>query len=151
MHVSRTTRINATPADVWSVVSDIENAERRISGIKAIEILERPAGPSIVGLKWRETREWMGKDAVEVMWITSASERAYYETRAESHGSVYTSRLELEAIDGGTRLTMDFRGTPVTLGAKVMWALTGWMAKGALRKTIDKDLSDIKEAAEASA
>ena len=148
MQVTRFTEIDASPAGVWSVVSDIEKADTRISGIKEVEILERATGPSIVGLKWRETREWMGKDAVEVMWVTGASEPSYYETRAESHGSIYTSRIELETTSTGTRLTMGFSGQPVTFGAKVLWALTGWMAKNALRKTIDQDLADIKGAVE---
>lgn len=150
MHVTSFTNINASATDVWSVVSDIENAEARISGIKGVEILQQASGPSIVGLKWRETREWMGKDAVEVMWITDASEPAYYETRAESHGAIYTSRIELETIPTGTRLTMGFNGQPVTFGAKILWAMTGWMAKKALRKTIDQDLADIKAAVEKS-
>lgn len=148
MQVTRSTDISAPPTDVWSVISDIENAETTISGIKKIEILEPATGPSIIGLKWQETREFMGKDAVEVMWITDASEPSYYETRAESHGSIYTSRLELETTSAGTRLTMSFRGEPVTFGAKVLWALTGWMAKKALGKTIDQDLADIRDAVE---
>jgi len=148
MQVTRFTEIDASPSDVWSFVSDIENADTRISGIKEVEILERATGPSIVGLKWRETREWMGKDAVEVMWVTDASELSFYETRAESHGSIYTSRIELETISTGTRLTMGFSGQPVTFGAKVLWALTGWMAKKDLRKTINQDLADIKGAVE---
>ena len=148
MQVTRFTKIDASLADVWSVVSDIENADTRISGIKEVEILERATGPSIVGLQWRETREWMGKDAVEVMWVTDASEPSYYETRAESHGSIYTSRIELETTSTGTLLTMGFSGQPVTFGAKALWALTGWMAKKALRKTIDQDLADIKGAVE---
>lgn len=148
MQVARFIEIDAPPADVWSVVSDIKNADTRISGIKEVEILKRATGPSIVGLKWRETREWMGKDAVEVMWVTDASEPSYYETRAESHGSIYTSRIELETTSTGTRLTMGFSGQPVTFGAKVLWALTGWMAKKSLRKTIDQDLADIKGAVE---
>jgi len=90
----------------------------------------------------------MGKDAVEVMWVTEASEPQYYATRAESHGAIYISRLELEQIPAGTRLTMGFIGKPDTFGAKVMWALTGWMAKKALRKTIDQDLADIRTAVE---
>jgi hypothetical protein len=150
MQITRSKEINAPPADVWAVVSDIEKAASRISGIKKIEVLERAAGPSIVGLKWRETREWMGKDAVEEMWITDASEPSFYATRAENHGSIYISRIELSETSTGTRLTMGFSGQPVTFGAKALWALTGWMAKKALRKTIDQDLADIKAAVEKS-
>ena len=148
MQVIRFTEIDASPADVWSIVSDIEKADTIISGIKAVEILERAKGPSIVGLKWRETRAWMGRDAVEVMWVTDAVEPSYYETRAESHGSICTSRIELETTSSGTRLTMRFSGQPVTFVAKVLWTLTGWMAKRALRKTVDQDLADIKGAVE---
>ncbi len=148
MQVERSINIEAPPLAVWSIVSDIEKAESHISGIKKIEILEQAKGPSIVGLKWRETREFMGKDAVEVMWVTHANDPEYYDVRAESHGCIYISRLELSAEPDGTRLTMRFTGQPITFGAKIMWALTGWLAKKALRKTIDQDLRDIKEAAE---
>ena len=140
----------AAPEAVWSVVADIRNAASVISGIKEIEILETAAGPSMVGVKWKETREWMGRDAVEVMWITDACAPLFYETRAESHGSVYQSRLDLEPTPAGTRLTMQFNCQPSTLTAKVLWILTGWMAKKSLRKIIDQDLEDIKVAVEQS-
>jgi len=148
MNINRTIEIDASPSDVWLIVADIESADTSISGIKKIEILKQATGPSIVGLQWRETREWMGKDAVEVMWVTHASEASYYETRAESHGSIYTSRIEIEPIPTGARLIQRFDGQPVTLGAKVLSTLTGWMAKKALCKTIDQDLADIKDAVE---
>ena len=146
--VSRSTEIFAPPKDVWNVVANIQNAVAAISGIKAVEILEPASGPSIVGLKWLETREWLGRDAVEVMWVNDAREASYYETRAESNGSIYTSRVELEATPTGTRLTMGFSGQPVTFGAKVLWALTGWMAKKSLCKIIEQDLKDVKVAVE---
>jgi hypothetical protein len=85
------------------------------------------------------------------MWVTNAADGSFYETRAESHGSVYVSRIELEPHDDGTRLSMGFEGTPVTAGAKILWALTGWMAKSAMRKALNADLADIKAAAEGSA
>lgn len=140
--------IAAAPDAVWSIVSDIPNAASVISGIKEIEIHESATGPDIVGTKWKETREWMGQDAVETMWITDARAPAFYETRAESHGCIYQSRLELEQATAGTRLTMQFRCQPMTLGAKVLWVLTGWMAKRSIRKIIDQDLEDIKAATE---
>ncbi|MBD3669714.1 MAG: SRPBCC family protein [Gammaproteobacteria bacterium] len=148
MQVTRSVEISAPIGDVWAIVSDIEHSDSIISGIKKVEILEPAKGPSIVGLKWRETREMMGKDAAEVMWITDAAEASYYETRAESHGSIYTSRIALETTSSGTKLTMDFIGQPVTFTARLLWSLTGWIAKSALRKTIDKDLDDIKHSAE---
>lgn len=148
MQVSRSIDIQAAPLAVWTFLADVEHAEQWISGIKSTEILETPKGPSIVGLKWRETREWMGKDAVETMWVTDAKDTQFYQTRAESHGSVYISRFDLTETGHGTRLTMSFQGEPQTFGAKMVWLLTGWMAKSALAKTMDKDLADIKSVAE---
>ena len=148
MQVSRDIEVNATPAAVWAYITNIKEASSWISGIKDIKVLEEAKGPSIVGLKWQETREFMGKDATEVMWITDATEPKFYQTRAESHGSIYVSRMEVEEQGSGSRLTMSFDGQPVTFTAKLLWALTGWMAKKALYKTIDQDLQDIKKAAE---
>lgn len=144
----RSVDIVADPAAVWSVISDIENAANNISAIKRIEVLESSNDKSIVGVKWKETREWMGRDVVEVMWITDAENESFYETRAESHGCIYKSRLELEKTPSGTKLSMAFHCHPNTIGAKIMWLLTGWMAKNSLSKAIDQDLTDIKQAAD---
>ncbi|MCW8091869.1 SRPBCC family protein [Alteromonas sp. ASW11-130] len=147
----RTIDIAESRDAVWRIVSDIRNAASVISGIKNIEILEASDASSIIGTKWKETREWMGRDAIEVMWITDASAPSFYESRAESHGSIYVSRIELELTPGGTRLSMSFSCNPQTFMARIMWMLTGWMAKTSLRKIIDQDLEDIKVAAESAA
>ncbi len=140
--------IAATPEEVWQVITDIENSKNVVSGIMDIEILEPATGPSIKGMKWRETRMMFGKEATEVMWITHADAPDFYDTRAESHGAVYTTRVAVEATADGSRLTMTFEGQPVKFGAKVMWALTGWMMKGPMKKAITQDLADIKAAVE---
>lgn len=140
--------IEASPDSVWRIVSDIENADKVITGIKNIEIVKPADGPDLVGLTWRETREFMGKDADETMWVTDANPPEFYATRAENHGSVYQSKIELEPITTGTRLTMDFHCHPQTWGAKILWLLTGWMAKKSLCNVIQQDLDDIKLAAE---
>lgn len=148
MKMQLTTPIAATPTKVWNVITDIENATDRISGILAIEVLEKPKS-GVVGLKWKETRKFAGKEADEVMWITDATKPRFYTTRAESHGSIYTSRFDIEKTDDGCVLTMGFDGQAVSLGAKILWFLTGWMAKGPMKKAITEDLADIKAAAEA--
>lgn len=149
MKTSTSTDIAASPATVWSIISDIERSADTISGINKIEILERPKGSSLKGLKWKEWRTFAGREATEIMWITEARKDSHYVARAESHGAIYNSKMSITKAAGGCTLTMSFEGTPVTLGAKVMWALTGWMAKGAMRKAVAKDLADIKAAAEA--
>ena len=148
MRVTSHVDIKAPQQAVWTVVRDIENAAKNIQAIEKIEIIERPK-TGLIGLKWRETRTMFGKEATEVMWVTGAAEGSHYETRAESHGSIYTTRISLQGHDGGTRLRMDFEGKPVTVGAKVTWGLMGFMFKGATRKALQKDLEDIKKKVEA--
>ncbi len=148
MKMSASTAVAAKPSKVWKVITDIEHAADTISGIDAVEVLEKPK-KGVVGLKWKETRTFGGREATEVMWITDAKADAFYATRAESHGAVYLSRFDIEKTDAGCTLTFTFDGTPQTFGAKVMWALTGWMMKGPMRKAVAADLADIKKAAEA--
>src|SRR5687768_2543408 len=92
MKVHAQVHIRAPKEAVWKTITDIKNAPNRISGIQKVEVLEQPPS-GVVGLKWRETRTMFGKSATEVMWITKAVENSYYETRAESHGAIYHSRM----------------------------------------------------------
>ena len=139
--------IEGSKEDVWKVITDIENADRNISGIEEVEILEKPID-GLVGLKWQETRTLFGRTATEIMWITHAEENKSYKTRAESHGAVYITSFDLSDTDSGTRLTMTFDGDPQTLSAKLMGAITGRFFAKATREALQKDLDDIKAAVE---
>ena len=92
--------IEGSVEEIWKVITDIENSASRVSAIEEIEILEKPPS-GLLGLKWRETRTMFGKSATEVMWITDARENEFYDVRAESHGTVYQSRLSITKEDGG--------------------------------------------------
>ncbi|MFC1595482.1 SRPBCC family protein [Gemmatimonadota bacterium] len=147
MDVQVEVTINSSRADVWKVITDIENSPNTITGIENVEIMERPDA-GLVGLKWRETRTLFGKTATEVMWITDVTETENYKTRAESHGAVYTTHLTVSDVGDATRLTMEFTGVPQTFGARVMAAMTGVIFNRATRKALMKDLIDIKSAVE---
>ena len=143
MQCSTSIEISKPKADVWKAVTDIPNAVGMISGILSVEVLENPEA-GLVGFKWKETRKMFGKEATEIMWITDAADNEYYCTRAESHGSVYKTRLSLNDDDGNTRLTMAFTGEPQTMGAKILSFVMGGFMKGSMEKELRKDLTDIK-------
>ena len=149
MHMNVEVPVEASKQEIWRLITDIENAPSRISGIEELEVLESPAD-GLVGLKWRETRQFGGKTATETMWVTEAVEDSHYRTEAQSHGSVYRSRMYITDNGDGTRLGMDFDCEPQTFGAKVMWAVFGFLFRGATRKALLQDLNDIKAAAEGS-
>ncbi len=149
MQMSADINIAATPERVWQVITDIEHCDQTISGIQAVEVLEKPE-TGLVGLKWKESRIMFGKEATETMWITEAEENAYYQTRAENHGAVYISRMSIKPDGDGSHLQMSFRGEPQTLVARILSVLTGWMMVGSMKKLINQDLEDIKARAEGS-
>lgn len=143
--------IAASQQDVWDVITDIENSVNTISAIDKIDVLEKPA-VGLVGLKWEETRTMWGKTATEIMWITHEQAPVYYQTRAESHGSVYVSRLETKAREeGGSRLTFTFEGQAQSFMAKIMSGVFSGMLKRSMVKALEQDLADIKAAAESRA
>lgn len=109
--------------------------------------MEKPED-GLVGLKWVETRTLFGKQATETMWITDAVENDHYQTRAESHGAIYTTVLSLAEEGDQTRLTMSFDGEPQTFTAKVMLAATGRFFRNATEKALVQDLEDIKAVVE---
>ncbi|MBO6515015.1 MAG: SRPBCC family protein [Bacteroidia bacterium] len=149
MKLSLDIAIDGSREAIWAVISDIENAVDRISGIDKIEIHEKPES-GLVGLKWTETRTLFGKSATETMWITEESPNEYYKTRAENHGAIYTSGLRILERDGKNYLEMFFESEPQTFMAKVMSKLMGFMFKKATIKALQQDLDDIKKAVEST-
>ena len=139
--------IQAPREQVFQVFSDLPACAERIQGIDKIEMLSDR--PMQVGTRWRETRTMFGKEATEDMWITEADDLKFYNTRAESHGAIYKSGIIVDEEDGKTRLTMTFEGKPVSIGAKIMTFLMGWMMNGSTRKAFEKDLENIKQSIEA--
>lgn len=143
MDVTEDITIAASKESVWKVITDIDNCQNVISSILRIDVLNRP-NSGLIGLKWQETREMFGKEATEIMWITDAVENEYYATRAESHGSIYVSKLHIKENNGKTSLAMSFTGTPCSFAAKVLSFLMAPMIKSSIRKALKKDLNDIK-------
>lgn len=148
MRVSAEVDFRAPREVVWDIVTDIEHAGSRVAAIDQVEILARPAA-GLPGLKWRETRTMFGRPAMAVMWVTDVAEGSRFDTRAEEQGMVYTTRTSIEETADGTRLRREFMGVPQTLGAKVMGSIFGVLLKGSMRKALQKDLEDLKAAAEA--
>jgi len=139
--------IDATRAEVWSAMTDIENASKIIRGIQSVEILERPAA-GLVGLKWRETRILFGKPAAVDKWIIEAAENEFYETRAESDGSVFLSTMTISESGGAVTLRSTHVAEPQSSIARVLSIPMGFLFKGMATKALQQDLNDIKAAVE---
>ena len=144
MEVSTSIEILKPKENVWKAITDIEDSAKMISSIIAIDVLEKPQ-VGFLGFKWQETRKMFGKEATEIMWVTDSLENEYYSTRAESHGSVYISRLSLSESGANTILTMSFSGEASSFIAKIISTLMSFIIKGSIEKELQKDLVDIKQ------
>ncbi len=142
MKITMSSTVDAPLERVFEVYTDIENAAGRIEGIKKLEILSETR--SGLGLKWRETREFMGKEAVEEMEITGIDPPDSYKVEAESHGTHYTSIFTFKEQTGATTVAWEFAGEPLTLVSKVM-SVMAVLFSGSLKKMMQGDLDDLKK------
>ena len=138
--------INGSKAEIWAAITDIENASDTISGIKKIEVLEKPAN-GLVGLKWRETRMLFGKPATAEKWITDAAENEFYKTRAESDGFIFLSTMSISESSGGMTLASSHDSKPQGIVARLM-SIPMILFKDVAKKALLQDLNDIKSAVE---
>jgi hypothetical protein len=146
MIVETQVTINGSKTAVWDVITDIENADQRLSGIEKIEIVEKPAA-GIVGLTWRETRMYFGKPATVEIRITDSVENEFYKTRAESDGFLFLSTLSVSENGGGVTLSTSHDYLPQSFAAKLKSAPM-FLFKGMIKKALMQDLNDIKTAVE---
>ncbi|NKQ37948.1 MAG: hypothetical protein HF967_00440 [Methanosarcinales archaeon] len=129
---------------IWAAITDIENCSNMISSIIDLSILNQPED-GIVGLRWKETRLMFGKEASETMWITDSVVNEYYCTRAESHGSVYITKLSLSETESKTILKMSFTAEAQSMIVKIISACMGFFVNSSMKKALYKDLEDIKK------
>ena len=143
MELSISVEIEKQLEDVLKAIVDFKNCLNYIESIVKIEIIDEPKD-TLVGFKWKETRVMFGKEATETMWITDYVENEFYQTRAESHGSIYISKLSLERIKQQSKLTMSFSAEAQTFFVKIISLCMGFVIKGSMKKALIKDLNDIK-------
>lgn len=143
MNLETSIDIQASVEQVWPTITDIAHCQQVISAIIDIKVLNTPE-QGLIGLKWQETRLMFGKKATETMWITEAEKPLYYCTRAESHGSVYLTKMSLDSQGTKTRLIMNFSAYGQTLWVRLISRIMAPLLKKSLLKSLHQDLVDIK-------
>jgi uncharacterized membrane protein len=140
------TFIDAPPQLVFELITDLRSAPERIEAIKSLDVLTD--GPMGKGTRWRETRVMFGREATEEMEIVDFRPGESYATESESCGCRYRCTLAVSPEGAGTRLSTSFEATAVTFMARVMGAIMMPLMRKAVTKAFDKDLADMKAAAE---
>lgn len=140
--------VAAEPAAVFAIASDFAGAAGRLTGIRRVEMLT--SGPPGLGTRFRETRVFGSREAVETMEVVAWDAPRSYMLRATSCGAEFDSEVRCLAEGAGTRTEIEMRVRPVRWWAHLMAPLFALTA-GPVRKCLEKDLADIAAAAEAAA
>lgn len=146
MKITQSITINAPIDEVFKTFTNIDTAANTLTGIKQMEIIEGPTQME-VGTKWKETREMMGKDSTEVMWVSELRKNKSYTVDAESHGTKYRSIYTFTEENGSTTVNWEFEGIPQTFGAKLM-SIIAFPFMGPLKKMMFKDMEELKAVCE---
>lgn len=145
MQIELETFIAAPPPVVFSTLADFAAWPLFMDGIESVEILT--PGSVEAGTRFRETRKMFGKSATEEMTVAEIAQPGRIVLVAFNHGTNYRIDHRISASDDGSRLSLRFAGTPVTLLARVFTPL-GWLFAGSVRKQIEADLANLAREAE---
>jgi hypothetical protein len=126
---------------MWALASDFARAAGRIKAITKVEMLT--PGPVGVGTRFRE---WRGRHDVDMEVVAWSPPRSY-SLRGYAMGTEFISEVRCVPDGSGTRLEMEIRVRPQTLGAKLLSPLLALMTR-MMVKSCAKDLVDIAAAAE---
>lgn len=124
--------INAPPAIVFKRATTISEFAAHFSAIKTAEQLT--SGDIGVGTRWRETRIMFGREATEELFFSTFTPPDKVVVSCDSHGAHYKTVFQFRPYLEGTRVDVAFSATALTMLAKIMSVLMGWMMTGAVRK-----------------
>lgn len=143
-----TRHIQATPDQVWAVITDIPGSAATLSGVEAVQPLTD--GPYGEGTRWKETRKMMGRSETVEMWVAQVEVPRSTTVKAVQGGADYSTRFSLVPRAGGTDLTVTFgaHASNPSAAMRVMMAVFGKFGLAMTRRALLKDLADIAAKAE---
>ena len=150
MHDSVTVHMDATPAHVWGLISDVTNTGRFSPETLEAEWIDGATGPE-VGARFRGHVKRNGRGPM--YWtkctVTESEPGRVFEFAVETMGRpLNTWRYELAPAGDGVEVTESFRLTPV-LPIRLYWTLLGWARGKTNREDMRTTLERIKAVAEA--
>lgn len=137
--------IRAPRALTFALATDVKGWPAHISGISKTELLTRE--PIGAGTRFRETRRIHGSQSSEELTFAEFEPPESFVLTAENHGARYRIDHTFEETPEGTRLTLTFAATPLTMGARLLSPLA-LLFRTALHKQLKSDIADLKAAIE---
>ncbi len=138
--------INASPQACFDLFSDLDKVQEHSSEV--IEITKTNDKGFEPGMTFTCTRQMMGKAHTETLEVAQVDPGTSYTMECDSCGALWTSRYFFEPAGDATRVRMEMWSKPRTLVAKVMSPVMGLVFSGMVKKSINKELDELKAACE---
>lgn len=138
MRITEQIEIEAPPADVWAVVSDLETHTAWRPAL--VEFLQVSEGPLAVGSRIREVLRWRGRELVLADVVTALEPERLFALRGEWSAAEFELELRLESTTTGTRVTMDWPLRPKSL----LFRVTAPLLAGTMRRSTVEELEHLK-------
>lgn len=138
MRITEQIEIDAPPAAVWEVVSDLSTHTDWRPAL--VEFTQVSAGPLAVGAKIREVLSWRGRELVLDDVVTAIESERLFALRGEWSAAEFELALRLEPIATGTRVTMDWPLRPKSLVFRLAAPFLG----RAMRRSTVEELEHLK-------
>lgn len=152
MHDSVTVSMDAAPADVWALVSDVTRIGSYSPETFEAEWLDGATGPA-VGVSFRGHVKRNGKGPV--YWttcvVTDCVPASVFGFDVLTGGKALNHwSYVIEPTDGGSDVTESFRLAP-TAALRLYWALLGWSRGRTNRRGMQATLEAVKAEVERTA
>ena len=133
------TRQNQAPVDeVFQTISDIQNFSKAVPDIVDVEFLSETK--SGVGTRFRETREFKGREAATELEVTEFFENDHVRIVSDTQGTIWDSLFTVSETEDGCELTLEMEAQPYKFLSKIM---TPFM-KGFISKALERDMDAVK-------
>jgi len=142
--------IDAPPRHCYDCFSNLGFVQEHSSEVVEMKPTnDTPFGP---GMEFTCSRRMMGKVHSETLAVDAAEPGKSYTMRCDTCGMRWLSNYTFESLGAGTRtkVTLDMTCTPMTLMARLTSPMMVFFA-GAAKKSINKEMDELKAACEASA
>lgn len=132
-------QIQAPVNEVFQTISDIRNFSKAVPEIIDVEFLSETK--SGVGTRFRETREFKGREVATELEVTEFVENNYVRIISDTQGTIWDSLFTVSEKDGGCQLTLEMEARSYKLLSKIMTPLM----KGFISKALERDIDAVKE------
>lgn len=132
-------RIHAPVRMVFDTIADIRNFSQAVPDIKNVEFISDVK--SGVGTRFRETREFKGREVTTELEVTEYEEDEYVRIVSDTQGTVWDSVFTVSDLEGGTELTLEMNAKPYKFLARIM----NLFMKRFIKKALKRDMDAVKK------